>query len=102
MEARVARLESDVAHLLGAVAEIKAGLLALRDRVDERMDRLESKLEGKLDSFKTEVSGKLAALESRFDSLESRLDRRLMWAISLNLAFGAGILGAMARGFGWL
>lgn len=73
MEARVARLESDVAHLLSAVAEIKAGLLALRDRMDDRMDRLESKLES-----------------------------RLVWTLSLQLAFGAGILGAMARGFGWL
>lgn len=41
-------------------------------------------------------------MDSRMDRLESELESKLMWALSLQLAFGAGMLGAMARGFGWL
>ncbi len=41
-------------------------------------------------------------LESKFDALESKFDRKLTWLLSLQLAFAAGMLGAMARGFGWI
>ena len=77
MEARIARLESDVAHLRTDVAEIKADVRTLRDRMDTRLDRLESKFDGKL-------------------------DRKFAWLLSLQLATTASLLGAMARGFGWI
>lgn len=77
MEARIARVESDVAHLRSDVAEIKVDLRTLRDRMDTRMDRLESELEAKI-------------------------DRTFFWLLSLGVASVAGMLGAMARGFGWL
>ena len=73
VEARIARLESDVAHLRSDVADIKVDVRALRERMDTRMDRLESK----------------------FDS-------KFAWLLSVGVAATAGILGAMARGFGWL
>jgi uncharacterized coiled-coil protein SlyX len=73
MEARIARLESDVAHLRSDAAEIKTGVHGLRERMDTRMDRLESKF-----------------------------DAKFPLALSVGIASVAGILGAMARGFGWL
>lgn len=73
MEARIARIESDVAHLQTDVADIKTDLRALRTRVDEQ-----------------------------FGHLESKVDSRFTWAMSLGGAAAPGILGAMARGFGWL
>jgi hypothetical protein len=45
--------------------------------MDTRMDHLEHKLEAKLDS-------------------------KFAWLLSLQLATTAGLLGAMARGFGWI
>jgi hypothetical protein len=77
MEARIARLESDVAHLRSDVADIKADVRALRDRMDTRLDHLES-------------------------TFAVKLDRNFAWLLSLQLATAAGILGAMARGFGWI
>jgi uncharacterized coiled-coil protein SlyX len=77
MEARIARLESDVAHLRTDVADVKTDVRALRERMDTRMDHLEHKLEAKLDS-------------------------KFAWLLSLQLATTAGLLGAMARGFGWI
>ena len=80
MEARIARIESDVANLCTNVVEIKLDLRALRDRMDTRIDRLESRLDG------------------RVDALESKLT----WLISLQIGFAVSLLGVMARGFGWL
>jgi hypothetical protein len=77
MEVRIARLESDVAHLRTDVADFKTDVRALRKRMDTRMDHLEAKLEAKLDS-------------------------KFAWLLSLQLATTAGLLGAMARGFGWI
>jgi hypothetical protein len=31
-----------------------------------------------------------------------KMDSQFVWLISLHLALVAGILGAMARGFGWI
>ncbi len=73
MAGRIARLESDVAHLRTDVADIKTDVRALRERMDTRMDRLEAKFDGKF-----------------------------AWALSIGIAATAGILGAMARGFGWI
>ena len=77
MEARVARLESDVAHLRTDVAEIKTDLRAMRERLEDKIDHLESKL-------------------------ELKIDNKFAWLLSLQLATTAGLLGAMARGFGWI
>ena len=77
MEARIARLESDVAHLRSDVAEIKVDLRTLRDRMETRTVRLESKL-------------------------ELSIDRSFFCLLSLGVASVAGMLGAMARGFGWV
>jgi hypothetical protein len=84
MEARIARIESDVGHLRTDVTDIKADLRARFDRVDTRIDRLESKLDTKIDALTQTVS------------------RAQAWALLLYIALAAGILGAMARGFGWL
>ena len=84
MEARIARIESDVGHLRTEVSDIKADLRTRFDRVDTRIDRLESKLDTKI------------------DALTQTVFRAQIWALLLYIALAAGILGAMARGFGWL
>ena len=84
MEARIARLESDVAHLRGDVADIKVDVRAFRERMDTRIDRLESTLDAKL------------------ERLESKLDSKFVWMLLLQTGIAAGMLGAMVRGFGWI
>jgi predicted nucleic acid-binding Zn-ribbon protein len=73
VEARIARLESDVGHLRTDVADIKVDLRALRDKMDNSFERLDSKIDSKSN-----------------------------WALGLYLALAVGMFGAMARGFGWL
>jgi hypothetical protein len=66
---------------------VKTDIRALRDRVDTRADRLESRED---------------RLESRVDCVESKTASQFIWLISLHLALAVGMLGAMARGFGWI
>ena len=80
MEARIARLESDVGHLRTDVADIKVDLRALRDKVDS-------------------VNENLGA---RIDKLDHRLSTAMIWALTLYIGLAAMMLATMARGFGWL
>jgi hypothetical protein len=73
MEARIARLESDVAHMRADVADIKADLRTVRDKLD-----------------------------SKFDGLKDELVRAQVRMLLLYITFAGGMLGVMARGFGWI
>jgi len=104
MEARIARLESDVSHLRSDVAEIKTDVRALRDRMDTRIDRIESKLDSFATTFATKADFDRFAeqADKKSASLEAKLDKGFFWLLSLQLGIAAGMLGAMARGFGWI
>ena len=80
MEARIARLEADVAHLRTDVADIKLDLRARFDKVDSRMDRIDAKL----DTVKDSIAG------------------AKIWALILYFALAGGMLGTLARAFGWI
>lgn len=69
MEPRVAKLESDVGHILREVADIKTDIRELRKTTGEIKDSISS---------------------------------AKVWALLLYIALAAGILGTMAKGFGWL
>jgi len=87
MEARIARIESGVAHLRPDVEDIKIDLRGLRDKVDSMGAKLSEKIE--------KQSGKLAGLESSIASAK-------IWVLLILIGYGTAILGAMARGFGWI
>lgn len=87
MEARIARLESDVAHLRTDVADIKVDLRGLRQQVDLVAARFFEKIE--------KQNEKLAGLESSIASAKISM-------LLLLIGYGTAILGAMARGFGWI
>ena len=80
LESRVARIESDVAHLCTQVADIKTDLRSLRDKLDGLSDRMYEEF--------------ASLRESRFIAK--------VWGFGLALTIAAGLLGAMARGFGWI
>lgn len=113
MEARIARLESDVAHLCSDVTEIKATVGVLRDRMDagnaklsERLDafssQLNAKFDGKLDGLNSKFDEKLDGLNSKFDSLKDSFATAKIWALFLYIALAAVNLGTLARGLGWI
>jgi hypothetical protein len=102
MEARIARLESDVTHLLSDVTDIKADIRGLRDRMDaghaklsERIDAVSSQLNGKIDAVASQLNNK-------FDDLKDAFAAGRVWALLLYIALAAVNLGTLARGLGWI
>jgi hypothetical protein len=91
MEARIARVESDVTHLLSDVTEIKADVRGLRDR----MDAGNAKLAERIDAVASQLNAKI-------DVVKDSLAAAKTWALILYVALAATMLGTMARGFGWL
>jgi hypothetical protein len=91
MEARIARLESDVVHVRTDVGDIKIDLRGLRDKVDLVDAKLSEKLE--------KLAEKLAETKA---SLETSIASAKIWVLLLLIGYGTAILGAMARGFGWI
>jgi uncharacterized coiled-coil protein SlyX len=80
LESRVARIESDVAHLCTQVTDIKTDLRSLRDKLDRLSDRM----------------------QKEFASLRESRSTAKVWGFGLALTIAGGLLGAMARGFGWI
>jgi outer membrane murein-binding lipoprotein Lpp len=113
MEARIARLESDVGHLRTDVADIKVDVRSLRDKMDgmntklsERIDNLGASLNAKIDgvnnSLRADLNAKFDILTARDDSLKDSVARAKVWALVLYIALAATMLGTMARGFHWI
>jgi outer membrane murein-binding lipoprotein Lpp len=70
MEARIARLESDVTHLLTDVSDIKADVRGLRDRIDA----VANQLNGKIDNVASQLNAK-------FDGLRDSFAAAKIWAV---------------------
>lgn len=75
MYERIAKLESDVAHIRTDVSELKVSQQRLQDRIDFVY----------------------MSLSSRIDALTESVHQAKIWA----LLIAAALLGVMARGFGW-
>jgi hypothetical protein len=60
---------------------------SLRDRIDSLRDKMDDRLE---------------RLDARIDALAESLASAKVWALVLYVALAGGLLGTLARGFGWL
>ena len=91
MEARIARVESDITHLLSDVSDIKADVRGLRDRIDA----VANQLNGKIDNVASQLNAK-------FDDLRDAFAAAKIWALFLYIVLAGINLGALARGLGWI
>ena len=91
MEARIARLESDIGHLRSDVTEIKVGLRSLRDQFVSRVDRLAEQTDNRFDS-----------VIAKLDGLGGSVASTRIWTLTFLVTFAAMVFGTMARGFGWI
>lgn len=76
MEARIARLESDVIHIRSDMAEVKGDLRSLRDKMDSMRDKI--------------------------DLVRDSINNAKVWALALYVTLAGAMFGTMARGFGWV
>jgi chromosome segregation ATPase len=131
VEERVTRLETHVEHILGYLADLKAGLARLEAKVDKlasdwdaklerleakwdatlerletkweaRFERLETRWDARFERLEAKSDEKFAKIDDRFDKMDARLTRIIWWALGLYIALAATLLGVMARGFHWL
>jgi chromosome segregation ATPase len=68
IQVRIAQLESDVQHIHTNVSDIKVDLRRTNDKIDTmhlRINGVEEKLGGKIDGFRTELSGKIEGVEEK-------------------------------------
>ena len=91
MEARIARVESDVTHLLSDVSYIKADVRGLRDRIDA----VANQLNGKIDNVASQLNAK-------FDGLRDSFAAAKIWALFLYIALAGIKLDTLAHGLGWI
>ncbi|HTQ37360.1 MAG TPA: hypothetical protein VMH77_10035 [Steroidobacteraceae bacterium] len=113
MEARVARIESDAAHLCMDMAEVRQDVRALRDKLDgaeirltEKVESLEARLTGKMDSLEVRLAARMDAMGQDMKEMDVRLTRGIGRAevrgVLLYITGFGSVLGLMAHGFGWL
>jgi len=84
LESRVAKLETNVEHLISQNVEIKSDLRSLRDKFDERFARIDERF---------------SRIDTRFEDVTQRLGNLKVWVL---VAVGGGLLSIMARAFHWL
>ena len=87
VEERLARLETSVEHIQSDVSELKGDIR----RLDSKLERLNDKVDGVKDS--------VAALAL---STEKGFSKMALWAMTLFVSLGAGLLSVIARSFHWL
>ena len=91
MEARIARLESDIGHLRSDVTEVKVDLRSLRDQFNARIDRLAEQTNNRFDGVIAKIDGVGGTVAST-----------RIWTLTVLVTFAALVFGTMARGFGWI
>jgi hypothetical protein len=91
MEARIARLESDVGHIGSDLTEVKQDVRDLRARVDQRFDEARDRLDA-LD----------LRLSNRINAVERSLASAKVWALLLYITLAGAVYGTLARTMGWI
>jgi len=102
LEARVARIESDVQHIKEVTTDLRVELR----RTNDKIDSLDKKFDGKLDTLDKKFEGKFDALdkkfEGKFDGLANKLNSVTVWALLLYIALAGTLLTVLAKGFKWI
>ncbi|HJR71447.1 MAG TPA: hypothetical protein VKA43_15505 [Gammaproteobacteria bacterium] len=80
MEARIARLESDVGHIRSDLVDVKQDVRELRARVDKGFDEA----------------------RDRLDAMNEKLASAKVWALILFIAQAGAVYGTLARAMGWI
>jgi hypothetical protein len=94
MDARIARLVSDVAHIRSDLGEVKSDVRSLRGTIDSLRDRI--------DSLRDKMDERFAVVDAKIDGVKDSLASAKVWALVLYIALAGSSFGTLARGFGWI
>ena len=109
LDTRVARLESDVAHIHSVVSDIKIDLRqlrtefsALRDTTEAGFKTASAEMQQEFKAVRGEMQLGFAAGRTDLADLRREIHRRDWAFASVVITLFVALLGAMAQGFGWL
>lgn len=91
MEARIARLESDVGHIRSDLADLKQDVRELRARVDKGFDEARDRM----DAMDVRLSDRITGVQRDLASAK-------VWALILFIAQAGAVYGTLARTMGWI
>jgi peptidoglycan hydrolase CwlO-like protein len=98
LKVQVARLESDVQHILTDVADIKVELR----RTNDRLDKLDAKIDGVDNSLNAKIDGLDKRLTDKIDGVRQELSSMKVWALGMYITLSSSLLFVMAKGFHWM
>ncbi|MDE1316316.1 hypothetical protein MEG05_20480 [Vibrio aestuarianus] len=98
LEARVAKLESDVEHIKRDISDIKGRQLAFMDRTEDNFKEMRQEFK----SVRSETEDNFKEMRQEFKSVRSEMksDFRMLFGALITVTLG--LAGLMAKGFGWL
>lgn len=102
LEPRVARIETNIIHLVAQNTEIKADLRALSAKLDQKFDKIDerfTRIDEKFDEKFTRVDEKFTRVDENFAAILEKFGEMKVWAI---MVIGGGVLSIVARAFHWI
>jgi hypothetical protein len=91
VESRIARIESDVAHISAVTTDLGVDLRRTNDKVDAGFRRTDDGIE--------RLNNKVDAVHH---SLKDKLHSMTVWALLLYATLAAGLLTVIGRAFKWI
>jgi tetrahydromethanopterin S-methyltransferase subunit G len=116
MEARIARIETHLEHLIVDVADLRGAVVRLDAKVDGGDHRLDGKIDDVYHRLDTKIDDVYRRLDTKIDDvyrrldakiddvyrrLDAKIDRHLLVLGGMIVSLGVGMAGLMAKGFHW-
>ena len=102
LDSRVARLESDVSFIRTDVADIKAGLVQMRDRMDDGFKEvrgeiagLRSEMHAEITGLRSETHAGFGAVRAEITGLRAQSERQFRWLVGLMVMIALGLFTAI-------
>ena len=65
------------------------------DRIETRIDKLEARIDDRIDKLEIRIDKLEARLDDRIDKLTQKIETNTRWMIGISLTYGIGILAAL-------
>ena len=108
LDSRVARLESDVSFIRTDVADIKAGLVQMRDRMDDGFKEvrgeiagLRSEMHAEITGLRSETHAGFGAVRAEIAGLRAQSERQFRWLVGLMIMIALSFFTAIAAVAHW-